>query len=153
MSNTTQWTQPRASGSSTIRASAAVSGGAPSQVRLGETSSPSQVKRCGISPPSPNAVDARRNVGSVIGTSCQAALIVAPPAASEKRRSAGSGFERLAIALGSHLDLEAEALVQRERARRVLGVDAEQRLVDAPLTQLDQGRPDQRTRESATTPP
>ena len=43
MSSTIQWTQPRASGSSTRSTRAEVSSGAPTQFQLGEPSSPSQV--------------------------------------------------------------------------------------------------------------
>src|SRR5204862_6091908 len=50
-SNATQWTKPEASGSSTISAGAAVRSGAPSHIRTGETSWPSQVNCRGIAPP------------------------------------------------------------------------------------------------------
>src|SRR5215210_5136933 len=56
MSNTTQWTKPLASGSSTISASDAAPSGTPSQANAGETFSPSQLNFFGIAAPSSNAV-------------------------------------------------------------------------------------------------
>src|SRR4051794_41950958 len=53
--NMIQWTKPDASGSSTTSTSAPVSSGAPDHARSGERSSPSQVNRAGIGPPTGNA--------------------------------------------------------------------------------------------------
>lgn len=56
MSYATQWTQPLASGSSTMSAKATVPAGGPDQASGGDTSWASQVWRLGIAPPSANAV-------------------------------------------------------------------------------------------------
>src|SRR5204863_1974636 len=66
---TTQWTKPRASGSSTIRAMVCASAGAPLHESGGDTFSPSHENSRGIAPPSGKAVLVRTNDEDATGTS------------------------------------------------------------------------------------
>src|SRR4051794_26808024 len=100
--NMIQWTKPDASGSSTRSTSAAVPSGAPDHARSGERSSPSQVNRAGMSPPTGNAavVSAKPGDGPVVlavgnsvepGDGAESAAVDDGVACAEGRMTASDG--------------------------------------------------------------